>query len=145
MSGQTSYEQGLHEVADGVFAYLQPDGGWGWSNAGLLAGDWSSLLIDTLFDLRLTRKMLEAMDAVTAGRPIDVVVNTHANGDHCYGNGLLVEAGAQVVTTEAAANEMGAVPPSAIEALLHADLGEPANRYVQEAFAPFDFAAITEA
>ncbi len=145
MSGQISYEQGLHEVADGVFAYLQPDGGWGWSNAGLLAGDWSSLLIDTLFDLRLTRKMLEAMDAVTAGRPIDVVVNTHANGDHCYGNGLLVEAGAQVVTTEAAANEMGAVPPSAIEALLHADLGEPANRYVQEAFAPFDFAAITEA
>jgi len=23
------YTQGLHEVADGVFAYLQPDGGWG--------------------------------------------------------------------------------------------------------------------
>ncbi len=137
------YEQGLHEVADGVFAYLQPDGGWGWSNAGLLAGDWSSLLVDTLFDLRLTRRMLEDMDGVTAGRPIDVVVNTHANGDHCYGNGLLTAAGAQVVTTEAAAAEMGAVPPSALEALLHADLGEAANRYVREAFGPFDFAEVT--
>ena len=140
--GSPPFELGLHEVADGVFAYLQPDGGWGWSNAGLLAGDWSSLLVDTLFDLRLTRRMLDAMDAVTGGRPIDMVVNTHANGDHCYGNGLLVEAGAQVVATEAAALEMGAVPPSALEALLHADLGEPANRYVQEAFGSFEFSGI---
>ena len=85
--GSPPFELGLHEVADGVFAYLQPDGGWGWSNAGLLAGDWSSLLVDTLFDLRLTRRMLDAMDAVTGGRPIDIVVNPHANGDHCYGNG----------------------------------------------------------
>ena len=27
------YPKGLFEVADGCFAYLQPDGGWGWSNA----------------------------------------------------------------------------------------------------------------
>jgi hypothetical protein len=55
------YEKGLLEVGDGCFAYLQPDGGWGWSNAGLLVGDGQSLLIDTLFDLRLTAEMLEAM------------------------------------------------------------------------------------
>ena len=47
------YERGLHEVADGVLAYLQPDGGWGWSNAGLICGDGASLLVDTLFDARL--------------------------------------------------------------------------------------------
>ncbi len=134
-------DPGLHEVADGVFAYLQPDGGWGWSNAGLLAGDWSSLLVDTLFDLRLTREMLDTMASVTGGRPIDVVVNTHANGDHCYGNEL-VAGHAQIVTTEAAAAEMGAVPPSAIEALLAADLGSDADRYVADAFGPFDFAGI---
>ena len=27
---------GLHELGDGLFAYLQPDGSWGWSNAGLV-------------------------------------------------------------------------------------------------------------
>jgi len=78
------------------------------------------LLVDTLFDQVLTRQMLDAMEPVTATRPIDTVVNTHANGDHCYGNGLLE--GAEIVTTEAAAREMGAVPPSALVALLHADL-----------------------
>jgi glyoxylase-like metal-dependent hydrolase (beta-lactamase superfamily II) len=101
-----------------VFAWLQPDGGWGWSNAGLLATDDSSLLVDTLFDLKLTRAMLDAMAPITDTRPIGTLVNTHANGDHCYGNSLVT--GAEVVTTEAAAREMGAVPPSALVALMHA-------------------------
>ena len=59
-----SYSLGLHEVADGIHAYLQPDGGWGWSNAGLIVGDGTSLLVDTLFDLRLTQNMLDAMAPV---------------------------------------------------------------------------------
>jgi hypothetical protein len=50
------YTRGAHQIADGVWAYLQPDGGWGLSNAGLVASHdgASSLLVDTLFDLRLT-------------------------------------------------------------------------------------------
>jgi hypothetical protein len=34
-----AYERGLHELGDGLDAYLQPDGGWGWSNAGLITAD----------------------------------------------------------------------------------------------------------
>ena len=49
---RVAYERGLHELGDGLFAYLQPDGSWGWSNAGLIAADGTSLLVDTLFDLR---------------------------------------------------------------------------------------------
>ena len=135
------YTTGLHEVADGVFAWLQPDGGWGWSNAGLLATDGGSLLVDTLFDLELTRTMLDAMAPITDTRPIGTLVNTHANGDHCYGNSLVTDA--EVVTTEAAAREMGAVPPSALVALLQADMGEVANDYVQQAFGSFTFEGIT--
>ena len=138
---QTPYTTGLHEVADGVYAYLQPDGGWGWSNAGLLATNDGSLLVDTLFDLKLTRTMLDAMAPITDTRPIGTLVNTHANGDHCYGNSLVT--GAEVVTTEAAAREMGAVPPSALVALLQADMGEVANDYVQQAFGSFTFEGIT--
>ena len=135
------YTTGLHEVADGVFAWLQPDGGWGWSNAGLLATDGGSLLVDTLFDLELTRTMLDAMAPITYTRPIGTLVNTHANGDHCYGNSLVTDA--EVVTTEAAAREMGAVPPSALVALLQADMGEVTNDYVQQAFGSFTFEGIT--
>ena len=83
------YERGLAEVADGVLAWLQPDGGWGWSNAGLIVDGSDALLVDTLFDLRLTAEMLAAMGAATPGVEIGTVVNTHANGDHCYGNQLL--------------------------------------------------------
>ena len=37
------FEKGLHEVGEGLFAYLQPDGGWGWSNAGLVTSGEASL------------------------------------------------------------------------------------------------------
>ena len=88
-----SYAKGLQEVGDGLFAYLQPDGGWGWSNAGLVVDGERTLLVDTLFDLRLTEEMLQAMRrAVPAAARIDTLVNTHANGDHCYGNQLVGDA-----------------------------------------------------
>src|SRR3954467_15919335 len=45
------YEQGLHELRDGLYAYLQPDGTSGWSNAGLITADAASLLVDPLFAL----------------------------------------------------------------------------------------------
>ncbi len=136
----TPYEKGLFEVADGVHAYLQPDGGWGWSNAGLVAGDEGSLLVDTLFDLRLTAEMLAAMSAVTDTRPIQTLVNTHANGDHCYGN-QLVE-GATVIASAASAAEMEQLPPAALAAMMRADFGETTNAYLREAFGPFEFDGI---
>ncbi len=84
------YTRGLHELGDSLYAYLQPDGGWGWSNAGLVCDGEQSLLIDTLFDLRLTEQMLSEMRrAEPAAARIDTLVNTHANGDHCYGNELV--------------------------------------------------------
>ena len=40
------YTKGLHHLGNGCFAYLQPDGSWGWSNAGLVADGDHSLLVD---------------------------------------------------------------------------------------------------
>ena len=139
--GDGGLHHGLHELGDGLFAYLQPDGSWGWSNAGLVCGDGASLLVDTLFDLDLTAAMLGAMEPVTAGRPISTLVNTHANGDHCYGNQLV--AGAEVVASAATAAEMDEVPPSLLAAMVEADLGDDAlNAYVADAFGPFRFTGI---
>lgn len=110
-----AYRRGAHELGDGCVAYLQPDGGWGWSNAGLVVGDGASLLVDTLFDLLLTAEMLSDFDRFTLGAPIRSLVNTHANGDHCYGNQLVD--GAEVIASTAAAHEMTEVPPSMLAAL----------------------------
>jgi cyclase len=49
-----AYTRGLHDLGTGCFAWLQPDGSWGWSNAGLVVDGEATLLVDTLFDLRLT-------------------------------------------------------------------------------------------
>jgi glyoxylase-like metal-dependent hydrolase (beta-lactamase superfamily II) len=130
----------LVEVADGTFAYLQPDGGWGWSNAGLVAGHEGSLLVDTLFDLKLTSEMLESMSAITADRPVQTLVNTHANGDHCFGNQLVT--GAEVIASAASAAEMEALPPARLAAMMQADFGETTNAYLQWAFGQFDFDGI---
>ncbi len=110
-----SFEKGLHELDQQCFAYLQPDGSWGWSNAGLVVGDGASLLVDTLFDLPLTAEMLASMAPVTAAAPIGTLLNTHANGDHCYGN-QLVE-GAEIIASDATAHEMTEVPPAMLHAL----------------------------
>jgi glyoxylase-like metal-dependent hydrolase (beta-lactamase superfamily II) len=113
----TAYTKGLHEVGDGLFAYLQPDGGWGWSNAGLVVDGESTLLIDTLFDLRLTEEMLQAMRrAVPSAARIDTLVNTHANGDHCYGNQLVGDA--LIVASARTAEEMSELPPAAMATLV---------------------------
>ncbi|MFA9565359.1 MAG: MBL fold metallo-hydrolase, partial [Acidimicrobiales bacterium] len=141
-SAAQSPETRLAEVADGVHAYLQPDR-WGMSNAGLVSGDGASLLVDTLFDLPLTRRMLDTMAPITAGAPIRSLVNTHANGDHCYGNELVN--GAEIVASEASAEEMDEVPAALLAALLDADFAEPLAGYLQRCFGDFDFAGVTGA
>jgi len=136
------YTLGLHELGDGCFAYLQPDGGWGWSNAGLVVGDGRSVLVDTLFDLDLTAAMLDTMVAVVDGAPIDTVVNTHANGDHCYGNGEVVRRrpDVEIVASTATAHEMADVPPAMLAALNEApgEVGELFRSF----FGEFNFAGI---
>jgi cyclase len=130
-------EPALSEVADGVWAYLMPSGTWGYSNAGLVTGGDSALLVDTLFDLRLTREMLDAMRGVTATSPIGTVVNTHANGDHCYGNQLLRES--RILASQSAADEMDEVTPAMMHTFKSLDIGEDGNRLVADAFGPFTF------
>ncbi len=139
---RTPYTKGLHDLGRGCFAWLQPDGGWGWSNAGLVTDGGEALLVDTLFDLRLTGEMLEAMRRATpAASRIGTLVNTHANGDHCYGN-QLVE-GATIVASEASAGEMDELPPDRMAAILRsADALGPGGAFLRRCFGMFEFEGI---
>lgn len=99
------YTKGLHDLGNHCYAWLQPDGGWGLSNAGLIVDSGQTLMVDTLFDLAHTREMLDAYRrAVPASVKVDVLVNTHSNGDHTFGNQLVN--GARIIASRACAEEM---------------------------------------
>lgn len=139
-----SYTRGLHDLGNSVYAYLQPDGTWGWSNAGIVTDGEASLLIDTLFDLNLTGEMLDTMrKSIPAASHIDMLVNTHANGDHCWGNELVT--GAQIIASARTAEEMTtAISPTVVAMLLKRaqELGQ-LGEFLSHAFGSFDFDNIT--
>lgn len=145
MAARWEYTKGLRDIGNGLYAWLQPDGGWGWSNAGLIRDGEVSLLVDTLFDMGLTREMLDAMaDATGIGaEKIGTIVNTHANGDHCHGNGCCPQA--EIIASEASAREMAEVPPAMLAQFkkMGAQLG-PAGAYFADIFAPFNFENVDE-
>src|ERR1700736_5746778 len=138
------YEKGLRDFGNGCYAWLQPDGSWGWSNAGLIADRGESLLVDTLFDLKLTGEMLEGMRRAepAATARIGALVNTHSNGDHTFGNQLV--GGAEIIASKACAEEMvheGGARRLA-EMKRAATPSSAAGRFLHEILAPFDFDGI---
>ena len=137
-----AFRKGLVDLGAGDFAWLQPDGSWGYSNAGLVTDAGEALLVDTLFDLPRTREMLAAMaDAAPAARRIGTLVNTHANGDHCYGNSLV--RGAEIVASKASAEEMEHVPPAVMAAMIrNADQLGAAGAYFARIFGAFAFEGV---
>lgn len=141
--GIRPYDHGLHDLGNGGFAWLQPDGGWGWSNAGLIVDDDRSLIVDTLFDKTLTRSMLDAMRraAPAATAQIDTLINTHSNGDHCNGNELVT--GAQIISSKACAEELARENPAMMLQMLERapQMGE-VGEFFTHCFHEFDFAGI---
>jgi cyclase len=140
-----TYTKGLHQVGTNTHAYLIPDGDWGWSNSGLVEDSGQTLLVDTLFDLKLTGEMLDCMaDAVPAAAKIGILVNSHADADHTFGNQLV--SGARIITSQAAANEFYKVLPSQIhQIVVNADALGEGGRYIAEKMGRdrFDFSNIT--
>jgi cyclase len=73
----------LHEIAEGVWVWLQPGGESGVSNAGVIADDDGLTVIDTL----MVRSQWQPFaDAVASLRqPVRRIVLTHAHVDHVGG------------------------------------------------------------
>jgi len=81
----------LVPLADGAYAYVQPDGTWWINNTGFLVGSRGVVSIDACATRRRTERYLEAIRSVT-DRPVRTLVNTHHHGDHTFGNCLLPHA-----------------------------------------------------
>jgi cyclase len=74
----------LQEIAEGVFAWIQPGGESGVSNAGVIVDEDGITVVDSL----MVRSQWEPFAAAVAGlgRPVRRLVLTHAHIDHVGGS-----------------------------------------------------------
>ncbi len=143
------YREGLYRIGAGSYAWMVPNGSWGESNVGLIDCGGASVLVDTCWDLRRTREMLAASAPVLGRAPVETVINTHSDGDHCWGNQLFADKA--IVATNACIRQMHHLQPQALQALklLGRALGpvpvaglDRFGRYVSRMLEPYDFAGV---
>jgi cyclase len=96
----------LVEIADSVYAYEQPNGGWCVNNAGVLVDDAGVVVIDTVATEKRAHLLRESVDGLARGSR-RIVVNTHAHGDHTFGNFVFGQQ-ATLIAHERAREDMAA-------------------------------------
>jgi len=141
--GIKPYKKGLCDLGNSIYCYLQPDGGWGWSNTGFIKDGEESLIIDTVFDERLTYEMLEEMRKAEpkSFKNIVALINSHSNGDHCNGNNCVQTA--EVISSEATLEEMSHESPEMMAALIkEAPKMGALGKYFLKCFGGFDFQGV---
>ncbi len=129
------FGRGFERVGEETWAWLQPNGALGESNAGLVASGGHVLLIDTLWDPPLTRRMLGEARSLVDAEP-EVLFNSHSDGDHIWGNQLL--AGARIVSTAAAKRMMTLDTPRELRRLQRLERWLPGENEL----APFDWSDV---
>lgn len=128
----------LVQLSRDVYACEQEDRGLGWSNSGFVARG-GGMVVDTLYDLDLTSQMIDLYASVHPGAA-SRLINTHHNGDHCWGNQLF--RGAEIIGHRGCVERFGDFQPSAAEAIR--TMENPPEHLVdlQHEFSPFNFAGV---
>lgn len=135
----TDYPRGLADLGNNCYAWMLPDGSWGWSNSGLIVGDGESLLVDTHFDLALTQEMLDGISSLTDAAPLRYSLISHANGDHYFGHQLLPD-NVEIIASEAANVDITQADVDRLAGLK--DLDGPVGDFARHIFGPFDFSGV---
>jgi cyclase len=129
----------LEEIAPRVFACLQEKSGLGYSNSGLIDRG-GGLVVDTFWDLPHTRQMIKLYSRVWAA-PARRVVNTHYNGDHCWGNQLFPQA--ELIGHRRCAESFSKENPANLQALKSADLSSmPGLVGLKRGLEPWNFSGV---
>lgn len=143
------FREGLYSLHGSAHAWMVPNGAWGETNLGLIIGDGSSVLIDTCWDPALMQEVNNHIAPAIANAPIELVINTHADGDHCWGNQLFHDK--QIIGSDACIAQMKHYHPHSLSALKQAGkllrhipfAGiDCFGHYMSEMFAPYDFSKV---
>lgn len=108
------FDAGFTEVAPRTWAYMQPNGGLGESNAGMIFDGEHVMFVDSLWDNKLTGRMLKDAREIVDADP-ETLFNTHSDGDHVWGNQLFT--GARIISTTTAKKLMTLDPPKSLRGM----------------------------
>lgn len=91
MSSVQNWETELVELASDIYAFIQSEGTWFVSNAGLVDGEERAIVIDSLASGEMVKDFQNRARKITEN-PIKMLINTHFHGDHTYTNHLFPKA-----------------------------------------------------
>lgn len=86
----------LQKIGPDIYAAIDGPAGKSGSNAGIVIGDDSVLLVDSFYSQAATRALIGEVRKLTP-KPIRYVVNTHYHIDHTGGDALLRKEGAVII------------------------------------------------
>ena len=126
------------QLTEHVHAAEQSRTGTGWSNSGLVTSG-GGLVVDSLYDVRLTKELAGLYAEVLDDAPTRLV-NTHHNGDHCWGNQVFT--GAEIIAHKGCADRFADFSPDRAEMIRTMVDPPEAMRSIHEEWADFDFSDV---
>jgi glyoxylase-like metal-dependent hydrolase (beta-lactamase superfamily II) len=111
-SGQGAPPQ---RIADGVW-FLLGDSSKGYSNTAVVEMDRYLIVVDANYPAR-AKELLQIVKGLSK-KPVRYVFDTHAHGDHSYGNSVWTAAGATTMAFRGAVDEMNRWEPARWQAAM---------------------------
>lgn len=103
------------KIADGVW-FLVGDAGKGYSNTAVIEMKDYLIVVDANYPGR-AKELLEVVKGLST-KPVKYVFDTHAHGDHSYGNSVWTKAGATTMAFRGVVTEMNRWEPTRWQAAM---------------------------
>ena len=107
--GASGEDASPQRVADGVW-FLVGDSSKGYSNTTIIEMESYLIVVDANYPARA--KELLTISKSLSGKPVRYVFDTHAHGDHSYGNSVWTKAGATTMAFRGVVTEMDRWEPA---------------------------------
>jgi glyoxylase-like metal-dependent hydrolase (beta-lactamase superfamily II) len=112
---KAKFREGLYRLTANAYAWMVPNGSWGETNFGLIDCGGKSVVVDTGWDLRCAQEFLDGAKDVLGRSPVTSAINTHADGDHCWGNQLFENL--PIIASHACIGHISHVKPTSLRLL----------------------------